>query len=91
MANVKFTISFLSTDRDLIQFIEDKRRTQSFSGYVRGLIRKDMMKTEPDELQAIYEYISKKLREDGYSWNDDKREEYNEFDESEKEMLLTLF
>ena len=54
MANVRYTISFLPSDRELIQYVEDKRMTQNFSFYVRELIRNDMGSQGNPKLEQIY-------------------------------------
>lgn len=93
MTNLKFTISLLPNDQELIRFIEEKKRTQSFSAYVRNLIRKDMNSIqETPNLEQIYEYVEKRFLENGFALKDtaeDKMKEVvNEFD---KEMILNLF
>src|SRR5690625_1920255 len=66
MRNVKYTISFLSNDQKLLQFVEEKRRTQNFSAYIRNLIRNDMESSENPDFEDIYKYVVRRIKEDGY-------------------------
>ncbi|MBS4220067.1 hypothetical protein KHA96_17280 [Bacillus sp. FJAT-49711] len=93
MANLRFTISLLPNDQDLIRFIEVKRRTQSLSAYVRELIRKDMSgNKEIPNLEEIYEYVEKRLQESGFAIKDVAEDQMKEIvDEVDKELILNLF
>lgn len=93
MPNAKFTISLLPNDKDLIGFIEEKRKTQNLSAYIRGLIRKDMSNIqETHNLEQIYEYVEKRLQESGFALRDTAEDKMKEVvDEIDKEMILNLF
>lgn len=60
----RYTISFLPTDHELISFVENKRKTNSFSSYVRNLIRKDMGQAtlEEEQFEGMYQYLLKRLQ-----------------------------
>ncbi|MCF2649684.1 hypothetical protein [Niallia circulans] len=93
MPNAKFTISILPNDQDLIRFIEEKRKTQGFSAYVRDLIRKDMSNPhETTDLEQIYEYVEKRLQENGIVVKDAAEIKMKGIvDEVDKELILNLF
>lgn len=92
MANVKYTISFLPNDRELLEFVEKKKKYQNFSAYIRGLIRKDMETGGNSDLEKIYEYVVKRIQEDGYGMEDTDPKKVTELvDEAEKEIIMDLF
>lgn len=93
MPNTKFTISLLPNDRELIRFIDKKKKTQSLSAYVWELIRKDMNKNQviPD-YEQIYEYVEKRLQENGITMKDSSKANLkSSLDELDKELILDLF
>lgn len=92
MANVRYTVSFLPNDQELLRFVEDKRKTQNFSAYVRELIRDDMKTGDNSELEKIYEYVVKRIKEDGYVMEDiDSKKVPDIVNEADKEIIMDLF
>ncbi|MBL5769392.1 hypothetical protein B5V88_10455 [Heyndrickxia sporothermodurans] len=93
MPNAKFTISLLPSDQDLIRFIDEKKKTQSFSAYIRDLIREDMSRNqEISNLEQIYEYVEKRLHESGFAIKDATEGKMKEIvDEVDKELIMNLF
>lgn len=92
MANDRFTISISSRDSELIEFIKEKRKNGSLSAYIRGLIRQDMGNREVKELEQIYLYIEKKLRESGFAIKDIGNGQVKGIvDDLDKEVILNLF
>ncbi|MEC1759884.1 hypothetical protein [Schinkia azotoformans] len=86
---IKYTISFLPTDEDLLQFISAKKKAQSFSSYVRELIRRDMEKHELQDMEYIYEYVVTKLMENGlFSQSTESNDSISDID---KETIMNLF
>lgn len=92
MRNVKYTISFLSNDQKLLQFVEEKRRTQNFSEYIRNLIRNDMESSENPDFEDIYKYVVRRIKEDGYMIDGNLSNQVVDLiDEADKEVILDLF
>lgn len=92
MRNVKYTISFLSNDQKLLQFVEEKRRTQNFSAYIRNLIRNDMESSENPDFEDIYKYVVRRIKEDGYMIDGNLSNQVVDLiDEADKEVILDLF
>jgi len=92
MRNVKYTISFLSNDQKLLQFVEEKRRTQNFSAYIRNLIRNDMESSENPDFEYIYKYVVRRIKEDGYMIDGNLSNQVVDLiDEADKEVILDLF
>ncbi|MGG3691788.1 hypothetical protein [Heyndrickxia ginsengihumi] len=92
--HLRYTISFPPSDQDLISFIEKRKKTQSFSfsAYVRDLIRKDMSsKQEIPNLEQIFEYVEKRLRENGFTIKENEDSMKTIMDEMDKEVILNLF
>jgi len=87
----KYTISFLPHQKDLIQFVEEKRKTQNLSAYIRGLVRCDMEKQQANDLESIYLYVAKRLSEDGYKQQDDGNKEKLGLTKEEKNVIKDLF
>lgn len=92
MPNVKYTISFLPNDRELLEFVEKKKKRQNFSAYIRELIRKDMDCQEHTDLEYIYSYVMKRIIEEGYVVNEqDATKVSNLIDEADKDIIMDLF
>ncbi|MDL4840345.1 hypothetical protein [Aquibacillus rhizosphaerae] len=92
MPNARYTISILSKDSDLIQYIENKRKSIGLSAYIRELIRKDMEKQDTSDLEQIYEYVAKRIKEDGYISPELSAQKVNELiDEQDKDIIKDLF
>lgn len=92
MRNVKYTISFLSNDQKLLQFVEEKRRTQNFSAYIRNLIRNDMESSENPDFEDIYKYVVRRIKEDEYMIDGNLSNQVVDLiDEADKEVILDLF
>lgn len=92
MPNLKYTISFLPHDQELIQFVEEKKKTQNFSAYVRELIRKDMKTGGNSEFERMFQYVMKRIKENGYAMGDkDSKKVTDAIDESDKQIIMDLF
>ncbi|AIF45130.1 hypothetical protein [Virgibacillus sp. SK37] len=92
MAKVRYTVSFLPNDHELLRFVGEKKKTQNFSAYVRELIRSDMRVADKPELERIYEYVIKRIKEDGYVMEDKDSNKVADFiDETDKEIIMDLF
>lgn len=92
MANVKYTISFLPNDRELLEFVEEKRKSQNFSAYIRNLIRNDMGNQDYSNLEEIYLYVLKRIKEDGYAISEPGTKQINGIiTEEDKDIILDLF
>jgi hypothetical protein len=87
----KYTISFLPHQKDLIQFVQEKRKTQNLSAYFRELVRCDMENQEANDLESIYLYVAKRLSEDGYRQQDVGDKEKLVLTEDEKNAIKGLF
>ncbi|MBT2218001.1 hypothetical protein KK120_19545 [Virgibacillus dakarensis] len=92
MPNARYTISILSKDSDLIQYVENKRKSIGLSAYIRELIRKEMENQDPPDLEQIYEYVAKRIKEDGYISAESGAQKVNEFiDQQDKDIIMDLF
>ncbi|MGP9039416.1 hypothetical protein [Cytobacillus kochii] len=92
MPNARYTISILSKDSDLIHFIEIKRKSIGLSAYIRELIRKDMEKQDTSDLEHIYKYVAKRMKEDGFHIDDTSaRKAAESIDEQYKDIIMDLF
>ncbi|MFC0301146.1 hypothetical protein ACFFIS_10005 [Virgibacillus soli] len=92
MPNVRYTISIPSKDLELIHFVKEKRKQNGLSAYIRELVRKDMKNRENLELEQIYEYVIKKLKEDGYTMKEIAAKKVTDFiDEADKDIIMDLF
>lgn len=92
MANARYTISFPPNDHELLHFVEKKRKSQNFSAYIRELIRSDMEADDKPELEKIYEYVAKRIKEDGYVIDGNESNQVADFiDEVDKEIIMDLF
>ncbi|WP_047979728.1 hypothetical protein [Ornithinibacillus contaminans] len=92
MPNLKYTISFLPNDKELLQFVEKKREHQNFSAYVRELIRSDMKTGGNSEFDRMFEYVIKRIKEDGHIMKGMDPKKVTEIvDEADKEVIMDLF
>ncbi len=92
MTNVRYTISIPPKDSELVQFIREKTQHVSMSAYIRELIRNDMENRENQELEQIYLYVEKRLRESGFTLKATANGEVTKIiDEMDKEVILDLF
>ncbi|MCA1025033.1 hypothetical protein LCM23_02945 [Cytobacillus kochii] len=92
MPNARYTISILSKDSELIHYIENKRKSIGLSAYIRELIRKDMENQDISDLEQIYEYVAKRMKEDGLHIDDiGAQEATKSIDEQDKEIIMDLF
>lgn len=92
MANVRFTISISSRDSELIEFIGDKRKNGSLSAYIRELIRMDMENGQAYDIEQIYQYVEKRLRESGFAIKEAGNRQVKEIvDDLDKVVILNLF
>lgn len=92
MANVKYTISFLPNDRELLEFVEKKRKCQNFSAYIRDLIRNDMGNQDYSNFEEVYLYVLKRIKEDGYAISESETKQINEIITVEdKDIIRDLF
>lgn len=92
MANARYTISIPEKDTELIRFIEDKTKQSNLSAYIRDLLRKDMENYNEENLEQIYEYIIKRMREDRLTIiADNPATEKNFISEEDKDTILNLF
>ncbi|CDO04307.1 hypothetical protein BN988_02861 [Oceanobacillus picturae] len=92
MPNARYTISILSKDSELIQYIENKRKSIGLSAYIRELIRNDKEKQDTSDLEQIYEYVAKRMKEDGLHIDNTGAQEAKKFiDEQDKEIIMDLF
>ncbi|MFS0752632.1 hypothetical protein [Oceanobacillus sp. 1P07AA] len=90
MPNVRYTISFLPNDFELLHFVEEKSKSQNFSAYIRELIKKDMAAKVDSSMEEIFEYVAKRIKEEGYIMQESSTQK--EFiDEHDKEMIIDLF
>lgn len=89
----KYTISFLPHQKDLIQFVEEKRKTQTVSAYIRKLVQHDMDNQEANanDLESIYQYVAKRLSEGGYKQQDEGNKEKLVLTEEEENVIKDLF
>ncbi|WP_371069652.1 hypothetical protein [Sediminibacillus sp. JSM 1682029] len=92
MPNARYTISILSKDSELIHYIENKRKSVGLSAYIRELIRKDMENQDISDLEQIYEYVAKRIKEDGFHIEGESAQKNVDFiDEQDKELIMDLF
>jgi len=92
MANVKYTISFITRDKALLNFVEQKRKQGNFSAYVRELIKKDMDNQSNTELDDIYQYVRDRLLKEGFAATNGNNSNTNiQINETDKEVILELF
>jgi len=92
MANDRFTISISSRDSELIEFIGEKRKNGSLSAYIRELIQKDMKNGQAYDIEQIYLYVEKRLRESGIALTDTGNGQVKGIvDDLDKEVILNLF
>ena len=91
MPNVRFTISIPTKDTELLHFINEKKKTVNFSGYIRDLIRKDMENDEVDRFEQIYQYVKQRLHENGLVIRQNDKNTNSSIDEIDKEIILDLF
>jgi hypothetical protein len=89
--NKRFTISIPSKDLDLIEFIEEMRKCESLSSYIRRLIRQDMENRQPDDYEQIYQYVEKRLKESGLLVKSNNESSGDIIDNIDKEIILDLF
>lgn len=92
MANRRYTISFLDNDKDMIQFIESKRKETNFSAYIRDLIKKDMNSKYDEDLERIYQYVSNRLKKEGVAQISEVEENTESIiDDMDKDIIFDLF
>ena len=92
MPNARYTISILSKDSDLIHYIENKRRSIGLSAYIRELVRKDKENQDMSDLEQIYEYVAKRMKEEGFHIdNTSVRKAADFIDEQDKDIIMDLF
>ncbi len=91
MANAKYTISIHSKDSDLIQYVEDQRRKTGLSVYIRNLIRRDMENQENLKLELIYEYVLKRINEEGHMKGLAAEKVADFIDDADKDIIKDLF
>lgn len=93
MPNARYTISIPSKDSDLIRYIGNKRKSVGLSAYIRELIRKDMKNQDISDLEQIYEYVAKRIMEDGFHIEGGSSAQKNVdfIDEQDKELIMDLF
>jgi hypothetical protein len=91
MPNVRYTFSIPTKDTELLYFINEKKKTVNFSGYIRDLIRKDMENDEVDRLEQIYQYVKQRLHENGLVIRQNDKNTSSSIDEIDKEIILDLF
>lgn len=88
----RYTISILPSDQYMIYFVEENRKIQNFSAYVRDLIRRDMCNNpEILNLEQINKYVEKRLSEIGFAKVDKEPKGLNYFDDADKEVIKNLF
>ena len=87
---LRYTISFLPNDQELIDFIQNKRKNQSFSSFVRELIRREMETgVNKDELETIYQYVIKRLHENSKIEIIESKKD--SIDDIDKDIIINLF
>lgn len=91
MPNVRYTFSIPTKDTELLHFINEKKKTVNFSGYIRDLIRKDMENDEVDRFEQIYQYVKQRLHENGLVIRQNDKNTNSSIDEIDKEIILDLF
>ncbi|UOQ84640.1 hypothetical protein [Gracilibacillus salinarum] len=92
MPNARYTISILSKDSELIHYIENKRKSVGLSAYIRELIRKDMKNQDISDFEQIYEYVAKRIMENGFISAESGAQKVNEFiDQQDKDIITDLF
>lgn len=87
----RFTVCLSTNDIDLINYLENKRKSLSVSVYVRELIRRDMEgQIQGSDLDKIYKFVLDRLRQEGHlnQLKDSKKEDIDTID---KELIMNLF
>lgn len=92
MPNAKYTISIPSTDKELIDFVNDKKKHSNFSLYIRDLVKKDMDNPINNDLENIYEYVLSRLKDDDSFKSDKNLDEVDQsVDDIDKDIIMDLF
>lgn len=90
--NVKYTISIPAKETNLIKYIDEKRQHSNLSAYIRNLIQKDIDNSIDTELETIYDYVFKRLKEDDFLKLEKKGSKLESaIDNASKDIIMELF